>query len=123
MPFFVSIRPLRVHWALPSPTWIKVCEGANDKVQSGHCQHSQQQQLQPDYPLHACQVDSEQSQQYCCRHAAHRPLVLQAQQLRHRLREACDVHGSSYALQGSEEAAAHQNKKYELHPNQRLTAF
>lgn len=49
---------------VPSLTWIEVCEGADDKVQRGDCQHGQQQQLESDDPLHTCQVDSKQSQEH-----------------------------------------------------------
>ncbi|TNN52805.1 hypothetical protein EYF80_036979 [Liparis tanakae] len=85
----------------PNPTWIKVRKGADDKVQRGDSQHGQQQQLESDNPLDTSQVDSKQCQQHHCRHAAHRPLALQTEQLRHGLRETCDVHGSSYALRGN----------------------
>ena len=83
-----------------SPTWVEVCEGADDKVQSGDGQHGQQYQLESDDPLHTRQVDSEQRQQHRRRHAAHRPLALHSQHLGHRLREPRDVHGSSYTLRG-----------------------
>lgn len=46
------------------PTWVKVCEGADDKVQRGNGQHRQQQQLESHNPLDTRQVDSKQRQQH-----------------------------------------------------------
>lgn len=92
-----------------SPTWVEVREGADDKVQRGDGQHGQQYQLESDDPLDTRQVDPEQRQQHRRRHAAHRPLALHSQHLRHRLRETCDVHGSGYTLRGERQHESGDN--------------
>lgn len=73
-------------------------EGPDDKVQRRDSQEEEQQELEPDDPLHPCQVDPQQAQQDSQGDPAHCPDVAEAQDICDGLRKASDVHGTCNAL-------------------------
>lgn len=86
------------HLLTPSFTWIKMCKGPDDEVKCRDSQEEEQQELEPDDPLHPSQVDPQQAQQDSQGDPAHRPDVAEAQDICDGLRESSDVHGTCNAL-------------------------